>query len=179
MSIVRRFDAGDEWKNVRYVVFDAPAHGGTFEKRVAHVLVEVATHPYAVALPHTRVRDIEHLRASLAAVEAQKGEGLMLREPGSFYEAGRSYTLLKVKTFFDAEATVTGHEPGKGKHKGRVGALNVTAKDGTAFKVGTGLSDAERSAPPPIGTLITYRYQELTKDGVPRFPSYVGLAIDK
>jgi DNA ligase-1 len=92
---------------------------------------------------------------------------------------GRSHTLLKVKTFFDAEGRVVGHEEGKGKHKGRLGALVVEMDNGTRFNVGTGLSDKERQDPPAIGAIITYRYQELSKDGVPRFPSYVGLAIDK
>lgn len=38
---------------------------------------------------------------------------LMLREPGSLYVAKRSKTLLKVKTFLDAEAVVVGYEDGK------------------------------------------------------------------
>ena len=37
----------------------------------------------------------------------------MLREARSLYVAKRSSTLLKVKTFFDAEAIVIGYEPGK------------------------------------------------------------------
>ena len=47
--------------------------------------------------------------------------------------------------------------------------------DGTKFSVGTGFSDAERENPPPVGSLITYRYQELSEGGVPRFPSFVGI----
>jgi DNA ligase-1 len=73
---------------------------------------------------------------------------------------------------------VVGHAPGTGKHKGRVGALVAELADGTRFNVGTGLSDAEREAPPAIGAIITVRYQELSEDGVPRFPSYVGERID-
>ena len=37
----------------------------------------------------------------------------MLRKPHSKYEGKRSSTLLKVKTFFDAEAEVVRYEPGK------------------------------------------------------------------
>jgi len=64
------------------------------------------------------------------------------------------------------------------QHKGRVGALVVELANGTRFNIGTGLSDAERDAPPAIGAVITFRYQELSDDGVPRFPSYVGERID-
>jgi DNA ligase-1 len=41
--------------------------------------------------------------------------------------------------------------------------------------VGTGFSDAMRANPPAIGSTITFRYQELTDAGVPRFPSFVRL----
>ena len=40
------------------------------------------------------------------------------------------------------------------------------------------MSDQDRDHPPAIGSIISYRFQELTPDGVPRFPSYVGLRID-
>ena len=33
----------------------------------------------------------------------------------------------------------------------------------------------ERNNPPPVGAMITFRYQELTDGGVPRFPSYIGI----
>jgi len=102
----------------------------------------------------------------------------MLRQPGSRYEAGRSSTLLKVKRFQDAEARVIGHQPGTGRHKGRLGALAVVLPDGTEFAVGTGLSDQERENPPPIGSIITFRYQELSDGGVPRFPSFVRVRPD-
>ena len=71
-----------------------------------------------------------------------------------------------------------GHTAGAGKHKGRVGALQVRLKNGIEFSVGTGLSDKERSSPPAVGSLITFRYQELSDAGVPRFPSYVGVRSD-
>src|SRR3954462_8476207 len=85
---------------------------------------------------------------------------------------------LKIKSFRDAEARVLEHLKGAGRHKGRLGALLVELTDGTQFSVGTGFSDAERGAPPPVGSIITFRYQELSDGGVPRFPSYVGVRGD-
>jgi DNA ligase-1 len=70
---------------------------------------------------------------------------------------------------------VVGHQAGAGRHKGRLGALLVEMADGTRFAVGTGFSDAERENPPAVGSVITFRYQELSEGGVPRFPSYVGM----
>jgi DNA ligase-1 len=180
VGIVKRQDKPPEWKTLRYLVFDAPKHGGTFEERLAHMREVVGQDKlqYASAHPHEVCRDVAHLRTELARVEALGGEGLMLRKPGSKYEAGRSHTLLKVKTFHDAEARVVEHVGGLGKHKGRLGALLVELEDGTLFNVGTGFTDKEREHPPAVGTVITFRYQELSDGGVPRFPSYVGERID-
>ena len=59
---------------------------------------------YARAHDHIRCEGIDHLRQQLSRLESLGGEGLMLRQAGSRYEAGRSSTLLKVKSFHDAEA---------------------------------------------------------------------------
>lgn len=180
VSIVRRQDGGDHWKKVLYVVFDAPAAGGTFEDRLKAIResnLEQASTQMRV-LYQSICEGADSLRKELARIEALGGEGLMLRQPDSRYEFGRSSTLLKVKTFHDAEAVVYGHQPGKGRHKGRLGALLVSLANGTQFAVGTGFSDAQRERPPAIGSVITFRYQELTDGGVPRFPSFVRERVD-
>jgi len=180
VSIVRRQEEHDEWREVKYLVFDAPDHGRPFEERLQYLQSYMAEHApeYASYHSHEICRGTDHMRDELRRVEGLGGEGLMMRRPGSSYEVGRSYTLLKVKSFHDAEARVIGHQEGTGKHKGRLGALLVEMPNGTRFAVGTGLSDAERKSPPPVGSIITYRYQELSDGGVPRFPSYVGVRHD-
>ncbi|MCU0659109.1 MAG: DNA ligase [Polyangiaceae bacterium] len=180
ISIVRRQDRSDHWKEIVFVVFDLPALDAPFEERLAQgkQVLDALGSPHARYLEQQRCRGVDHMRDELRRVEALGGEGLMMRQPGSRYEVGRSSTLLKVKSFFDAEARVVGHQPGAGKHKGRLGALLVEMPDGTSFSVGTGLSDEERKNPPPIGSVITYRYQELSTGGVPRFPSFVAVRED-
>ena len=181
VSIVRRKDQSEHWRQIRYVVFDAPALKEPFEARMNHLndLIRRNGPEFAVAHEHSRCQSIAHLKDELQRVESLGGEGLMLRQPASQYVVGRSSSLLKVKTFFDAEARVIGHQAGAGRHKGRLGALQVVLPDGTEFSVGTGFSDAERGAPPDIGSTITFRYQELSNGGVPRFPSYVGIRKDE
>ncbi len=175
VSIVRRQDRSEHWQDVRYVLFDAPGIDGPFEEREAFLseLFHTRPMPYARHLYQVRCGGQADLEAELARIEALGGEGLMLRQPGSRYESGRSSTLLKVKSFQDAEGQVVEHLPGKGRHKGRLGAVVVQMPGGLTFSVGTGFTDAQRRNPPPVGSRITYRYQELTDRGVPRFPSFV------
>ena len=179
ISIVRRQDRGLQWKQIKYLVFDAPSVVAPFEERIAGLTATFSgtAFKYAELLGQSKCDSTDHLRRELARVESLGGEGLMLREPGSKYEAGRSSTLLKIKTFHDAEATVIDHQAGKGKHKGRLGALVVKLADGTEFSIGTGFSDKDRESPPVIGSQVTFRFQELTDGGVPRFPSFVRAVV--
>jgi DNA ligase 1 len=54
-----------------------------------------------------------------------------------------------------------------------VGALQVRTADGQRFKLGTGLSDADRQNPPAIGSVVTYTYRDTTPSGKPRFASFL------
>ena len=180
VSIVRRQDKSDHWREIKYVLFDVPGVSGPFEERQQALteMIRQQRPEYAKVLDQVRCTGIDVLKAELARVESLGGEGLMLRQPGSPYEAGRSSTLLKVKTFHDSEGRVVEHLPGKGRHAGRLGAVVVELPDGQTFSVGTGFSDAQRQNPPAIGSTITYRYQEMTDRGVPRFPSFVRVRAD-
>jgi len=62
---------------------------------------------------------------------------------------------------------------GKGKHTGKMGALKVELPNGKFFFVGGGFSDAQREDPPAIGSIITYKYQEMSSAGIPRFPTFL------
>jgi DNA ligase 1 len=106
------------------------------------------------------------------------GEGLMLHRAEARYETGRSRALLKLKPLHDAEATVTGHIAGKGRHEGRMGALRMRTPEGREFLLGTGFSDAQRDDPPPVGSMLTYSYRGRTDAGLPRFASFVRLRAD-
>jgi DNA ligase-1 len=179
MSIVRSETPDDRWQRVRYMVFDAPAATGTFEQRMQFLRTTVAEgNRFVRVVAQERCRSATQLLAERDRIVRQGGEGLMLRRPESAYEGGRSSTLLKVKPYDDAEATVIAHERGKGKFAGKLGALRVRADDGREFSIGTGLSDAERESPPAVGTVITYRFQGLTAKGLPRFPSYLRVRRD-
>lgn len=168
----------EDWKYLSYMVFDAPEYKGGFETRLKYckkILKGCAT---AQVVGMCKCKGKEHLFEKLEDVEQGGGEGLMLRKPNSDYENRRSSHLLKVKTFFDEEGIVVGHKPGSGRNQNRMGALFIQTPDGREFKVGTGFNDQQRNKPPKKGTVITYRYQELSNSGHPRFPSFIGERID-
>ncbi|KAF5321800.1 hypothetical protein D9619_000056 [Psilocybe cf. subviscida] len=186
VSIVKTVNSV-HWSNITFQIFDVPSRGyEPFEKRYEYLQRTFGTgapadetDPQICVVEHQLVRDRQHVLDELQRIESLGGEGLMLRRPLSLYEGRRSGSLLKIKTFYDAEAIVIGYAEGKGRNKGITGALRCKMESGKTFNVGSGLTDSLRHKPPQIGSIITYRFQELTRDGVPRFPSYIGVAIDK
>jgi len=184
VSVVKTINS-PHWKKITFQVFDIPSKADEpFEDRIEFLkklFGKDGSHAseFVVVVEHEQAKDRQHVLDKLKEVESLGGEGLMLRKPASVYEGRRSSTLLKIKTFYDAEAVVTGYVPGKGKHAGSTGALKCKMASGKTFNVGTGLSDKQRKNPPKVGAIISYRFQELTRDGVPRFPSYIGEAVDK
>ncbi|MEA3208109.1 MAG: ligase 1 [Chthoniobacter sp.] len=169
----------DRWKHVRFMVFDAPQAKGTFEQRVQFLHATLpAENQFAKPVLQERCQGTAHLLTERDRVVGLGGEGLMLRQPESAYEAGRSPTLLKVKPQDDAEATVIEHLPGKGQFAGKLGSLRVRTAEGGEFSIGTGFTAAQRESPPPVGTVITYRFRGLTSKGLPRFPSFLRVRKD-
>ncbi|KAJ3178142.1 hypothetical protein HK101_010152 [Irineochytrium annulatum] len=182
VSIIKKHNPGPEWKRVEYQIFDAPSIGDLpFEKRLEKISEQFQKTPvpHVRLVSHEKCKSVTHVHALLKKVEAKGGEGLMLREPRSRYEHRRSSSLLKVKSFYDAEAVVIGTQLGSGKNSAVMGALRCRMASGREFKVGSGFTDDDRRRPPKVGSVIVYRFQELSKTGAPRFPTYVGLAIDK
>lgn len=175
-GIVRKaLPLDDEWRQVRYMIFELPDAPGDFAARAEAIrrIVAEAETPWLQAVEQFRIAEPVALQARLEAIVEAGGEGLMLHRADAPYLTGRSDALLKLKPWEDAEARVLAHLPGQGKHRGRVGALLVETETGQRFRVGSGLSDALRADPPPIGSLITYRYRARTKSGLPRFATFL------
>ena len=171
-----------QWRALRYMVFDLPAHPGSFDERLAALRAAVSAldHTWIQAVPQRKVAGDAELQALLREVVRGGGEGLMLHRGASLYRAGRGDDLLKLKTHDDAEARVIAHVPGKGKHAGRLGALMVETPEGRRFALGTGFTDAQRADPPPVGSWVTYRFRGLHEgSGLPRFASFLRVRSDE
>lgn len=176
VSTVRQQTPNDAaWRQIRFMVFDLPAHPGTFDARIPALKSVIATmsKPWVQTVTQLKIKDEQTLRALLHKKVNQGGEGLMLHRGDATYRGIRSDDLLKLKTHTDTEAQVVDYISGKGKYLGMMGALVVETPQGLRFKIGTGFTDAERRKPPAVGSWITYRYRGLNPSGLPRFASFM------
>ena len=107
-------------------------------------------------------------------------EGAMVRNLIGPYAIGkRSPDLQKVKTFLDGEYEIVGFSEATGNDAGTV-IWECKTPEGLTFRArprGTREARKElyQNGNDYIGKQLTVRYQELTDDGVPRFP--VGITI--
>ncbi|CAF4811454.1 unnamed protein product [Rotaria sp. Silwood1] len=170
----------DDYKLLTYLIFDAPSHGGKYEDRVKWLQANIPQDDdkcFATVVGIKKCEGLAQLKQFLADVNKTGGEGIMLRKPGSLYEHKRSTTLLKVKTFYDEEALIIGHKPSKSL-VGMVGALECELPNGKRFDVGSGLNMDQRRKPPKKGSVITFKFQELSNSGSPRFPVFLRVRTD-
>ncbi len=184
-GIVRRKQPNDKgWQNLKFMVFDLHPEPQRlnipFEARLKeiHALIKQAKSSYLAAIPQFQVDSVDELNTKLNHLVDKGAEGLMLHKRTVSYRAGRSDDILKLKPYWDAEAKVLAHLPGKGKFQGMMGALLVQGVSeaqvkGKQFRIGTGFSDVERESPPAVGSVISYRFQGYTKSGLPRFPVFL------
>lgn len=163
------------WKSIRYMIFDLPNSLETFDKRIEKMkaIVQKVSVGHFKMIKQFKINSHKELKNKLNSIVELGGEGFMLHRGSSYYKQGRSNDLMKLKKYFDAEATVIKHIKGKGKFSRMLGAILVETKDRIRFKIGTGFSEQERKKPPPIGAVITYKYFGLTSKGKPRFASYM------
>jgi DNA ligase 1 len=175
-GIVRKVQPVDnEWQQVKYMLFELPQAYGTFAQRAAQLqtIVRTAAWPALQAVEQFTLSGLSDLQAKLQATVQAGGEGLMLHLASAPIATGRSDLLLKLKPVQDDEAVVVAHIAGQGKYTGMLGALEVKAANGLRFRLGTGLTDAQRRLPPAIGSTVTYSYRSLTPNGKPRFTSFL------
>ncbi|KQP19987.1 DNA ligase [Pseudorhodoferax sp. Leaf267] len=168
------------WRAMRYMVFDLPAEPGDFDRRLQRLnsLLPLSGVPWVVAVPQQRATTHQALQAELDRIVRAGGEGLMLHLGSAPYRSERNDDLLKFKPYDDAEARVVGYVPGQGRHAGRLGALIVETGEGLRFRLGSGFTDAQRADPPPIGALVTYRYNGLHGSGMPRHARFLRVRLD-
>lgn len=110
---------------------------------------------------------------------SQGYEGVMVKPDIPYYMGRKTGGLMKFKTMLSMDCEVIGTYEGEGRNAGRLGGLTVRQENnGLSCDVGSGFTDAERSVlynsrSEILGRLVEVKYQELTPDGIMRFPIFV------
>ncbi len=174
-TVKKEIPNDEEWQKVNFMLFDAPKHQGIFKQRLEFLeeIVAKAKLPYLQVIKQEKILSKKELKKMLSEVIKKGGEGLMLHKIDALYIAKRNDDLLKLKTYEDEEAVIIKHFEGKGKFQGIMGAVLVKNEYGIIFKIGSGFSLQDRKNPPPIGAVITYKFYGKTKEGKPRFASFL------
>jgi len=164
-----------EWRALKYLVFDAWGRAEPFDQRVRLVDQALASLglPWLMAVQHAQLQSAAALQNRLQQVVGGGGEGLVLHRADALWRTGRTDALFKLKPQPDEDGQVLGHQAGKGRFAGLTGALLLETPQGQRFALGSGLSDALRRDPPPVGAWVTYLYRDRTPSGLPRFASFV------
>ena len=86
VSIVRKQDKdNEEWKKIKFMIFDAPLVKGTFETRLKRLRKELESVEGGVCemLKQTVCTSKEELGKLMDSILSEKGEGVMLKDPKS------------------------------------------------------------------------------------------------
>lgn len=188
-------------EDVQYHIFDinyVDPDGTPYEKRyrllVQAVMRYVEDHgrPQKLAIVQSKAaKDYDELKQHFSEYIQQGYEGMMIKKisngapPGSddfkssLYVQKRSRNIMKMKNFIDEEAIIRDVEDCHGTESG-AGVLLVLDKRGNIFRVRPRGSFEMRkkwlqNPETVIGKEVTIRYQELSDDGVPRFPIAVSI----
>ncbi|PJG84175.1 DNA ligase [Caviibacterium pharyngocola] len=173
ISAIVRSQKDKGWESLKLYVFDVPNAPGNLFERLSLLKDYLHIHPtpYIRIIEQIPIRNAAHIRQFLAQVEAQQGEGVVLRNPNAPYETKRSSQILKLKTALDEECEVIAHHQGKGQFENMLGSLTCKNHRGV-FRIGSGFNFSDRTNPPPIGSTITYKYRGINKNGLPKFATY-------
>lgn len=185
MSIVRsNVNAHELSKFIEYHVYDHINETLNFEDRINQITLipQILSSKYQNSPIHivdTHKISYDNLSERLEYYEHLKYEGMMVRF-NLPYETKRSSRLLKMKTFKQEEYLIIDAE--KEKFDDTLGAF-ILGSDKGSFKARPALTDSERLAIwRDIDKYInnktywaTVKYQELTEEGIPRFPVCVGI----
>lgn len=173
----------DGHEMIQYHCYDLPIEGFTTKQRMGFISMSLNGAIYADRWMDGKVGPIVQVESFLANNEEKANdayiqflddgyEGAMYRDLNSHYEFKRSLSLLKRKEWMDEEFVVVGIEEGAGNLKGHAATAVCKMPDGQIIKPTfktTREKKREYFLNPPIGKLLTVRFQDYTKYGIPRF----------
>ena len=212
MGVVRKHEPEpEEWIPVKYIVYDLPDYEGTFHERLIQLrkIIQRETkkwekerkelpEPYCdldypvIMADQIKIDSFEQMDHYYKSILDNGGEGIMIKDPESQYQDGRSNYMLKVKPSFDEEAIIVDYKMGNGKYSQMLGGFickplnnhdtyHVIDLDEKHEFALSGMDDEIREnykMTHPIGTVISYEHSGKTATGKPRFGRYLRIRDD-
>ncbi len=170
-SIVRDKIPSNNWKQIKHYIFEVPNAKGNLYQRLDKL--HSINSRYIKRIKQIKIKNKQHLQKYFKETIDKGGEGIVVRDPSKSYISKRTSSALKVKKFQDAECEVIKYTKGNGKYKDMMGSLVCKLQNNIVFKIGSGFTKQQRIYPPNIGDIVTFKYQEFTKYGIPRFPVFL------
>ena len=163
---------------IEYHIYDVPSVNDVFSKRERYLFDTLELPKCCVKVSSIICYGEQVVMDRYRAYISHGYEGQILRLD-SHYENKRSKSLLKHKSFVDAEFEIKGVVEGKGNLTGKVGKLQFEI-NGKPFEsaVNGDWEYIERlwhSKDGLIGKMATVKYFELTPDGIPRFGKVIAI----
>lgn len=172
-----------------HLTLDEFTNGGgrPFKERLAYLYEGFKAHTYLNLqyVFHTPVNCGALAMAMAEFIWKDGGEGVVLKNPEGTYEGGkRNSNSIKIKQSVTYDLEIVGLKEGKGKHSGRVGAIQCRFKDGVIVDVGSGFTDLQRQMwwddpSSVIGLIAEIKAMKDSTHGDLREATFKGIRLDK
>ena len=177
-SIVMDMKPSKKWKEITYNIFEVPKQKGDFLSRLelAQKYIKKEKLQHIKVIKQIKIKNKAHLEEFMNEIISKKGEGVIVKNPDLEYFQGRSSNILKVKKFSDMEGEVIGINISQ--NTGVLKSLKVKLENGITFNLGTGFTKKQREDSFTVGTIVSFKYYGFTKNGKPKFASFLRVRED-
>jgi len=177
-NIVMDKTPSKKWEEITYNIFEVPKQKGDFPTRLKLAQKWIDKHKlkHLKVIKQIKIKDKKHLERFHQRVIEKKGEGVIVKNPKLEYFKGRSSNILKVKKFSDMEGEVIGINISE--KTGLLKSLKIKLKNEISFNLGTGFTKEQRKKSFKIGTIVSFKYYGFTKNGKPKFASFLRIRKD-
>jgi len=173
-TVRKKIPIDSELKLIQYCIFDAPKYDDVYKERLAYCKKIISNSDNVNIIRHKYFRTESQLNEFYEDIVSAGGEGIILRNPFSYYELCRSNNYLKCKPKDDDEAKVIGYSQPEGIFRKRVRSI-VCKWKGKVFDIDMKRNIKSKLALPNIGSMITFSYQDICSAGLPLSPLFLSV----
>lgn len=171
----RRVPDPTQWQSLYFMALDLPEHLGSFNERLPALrqLVRQSDAPHLRLSPHIRIDGRKELNRQLRLILEAGGAGLVLHRGDARRDQPARGDLLMIRPYHRGQGQVVAIIHDADTDSGLMTGLLLRSPGGRRFRLMAGFSEAQRRHPPPLGSIVEYKYYGYTADGSPRFMHFL------